>query len=284
MSQRTNILYLTTKCNLECEYCYESSKRNEPGFEHFTVTREQIDEFMEVLEFKEGNVKSTSVVVMGGDPSLALDEYFYFCDKLIESGKKLGKEYYGIFTTNGVLLNNEKYYKDFMERWNKNDEKGKGIVRWSLEISYDHIGQYLRCFPNGKDSTEIVASVLGKLERDKMTYRISATVTEANWDKLVEESIYFFEKYEYINHLSFSFAFQRLDTHFRRPGFGFKLKSDYEPVMNELYKIYKIPICGLACEECQECDNSNFEGNRYLSPTTGITIADSITNKEFRQF
>lgn len=285
LKQKVNIVYLTTKCNLECEYCYESNKRNQPDFEHFTVTQKQIDEFIDELEEREGGIKSSTIVIMGGDPSLAIPELEYMVEKVLESTKKMNKDYYATFTTNGVLLNNDEYYKKL---WHILDYSTKNGFRLELEISYDGAGQELRKFPNGSSSRQIVENVLDKLTEDKRPFCISSTVTEKNYDILVEEAIRMFETYPTCINLSFSFAFQRLDDYLGTDA-GFKLKNAYMPVMRELYKIYKIPICGLACgqgkyEGCDDCDKSTFDGNRYLSPTKGILTKDQYTEDEFGQF
>jgi len=285
MPQKTNIIYLTTKCNLECEYCYESHKRNQPDFQHFTVTEKQIDEFIKELEENEGDIQSSTIVIMGGDPSLAVPELEYLINAVLVSTVKMGKKYYATFTTNGVLLNNDKYYDNLLGILDKSTRDG---FKLDLEISYDGIGQELRQYPNGKSSRTEVENVLDKLTRDKYDFCISYTVSEKNYDKLVEEAIKIFEIYPTCINLSYSFAFERIDNHLG-PNVGFQIKDEYMPVMRDLYKIYGIPICGLACGHgkdygCMDCDKSTFDGNRYLSPTKGILTKDQYTEDQFSQF
>ena len=284
-TQKTNIIYLTTKCNLECDYCYESNKRNQPEFEHFTCTEEQIDEFIDELEVTEGKIQSTTIVIMGGDPSLAIPELEYLIAKVLESTKKMGKHYYACFTTNGVLMNNDAYYKNLMGIIKKATADGFAM---EIEISYDGIGQELRKYPNGQTSRKEVEAVINKLNDDKHDFCISYTVSEKNYDKLIEEAITIFEKWSYCHNLSYSFAFERIDEHLG-PNFGFQIAEEYKPSMRELYKIYGVPICGLACGAgneygCLDCDKSTFDGNRYLSPTKGILTKDKHTEEKFSQF
>ena len=285
MPQKTNIIYLTTKCNLECEYCYESHKRNQPDFKHYTVTEEQIDEFIAELEENEGDIQSTTIVIMGGDPSLAVPELKYLINAVIKSSKKMNKQYYATFTTNGVLLNNSEYYDQLLKILNDAEKDGFTL---KLEISYDGIGQELRKYPNGQSSQKEVENVLARLKNEERPFRISYTVSEKNYDKLVEEAVRIFETYPTCDKLSFSFAFERIDMHLGG-GVGFQIKDEYKPIMRELYKVYGIPICGLACGEgqeygCLECDKSTFDGNRYLSPTKGILTKEKYTEDNFSQF
>jgi len=284
-TQKVNIVYLTTKCNLECEYCYESNKRNQPDFVHYTVTKDQIDDFISELEKREGMVQSSTIVIMGGEPTLAIPELEYFIDKVLESSKKMNKQYYATFTTNGVLLNNDNFYCKFLELVKYSKENGFNL---ELEISYDGIGQELRPFPDGSSSVDIVSGVIEKLSNDKILFRISYTVTEKNYNMLVEEAVKIFEKYKTCIKLSYSIAYQRLDDNFGS-GFAKRLVGMYKPIMRELYNIYHIPICGLACGEgeyngCNECNKSTFNGNRYLSPIQGIITKDQYTEDVFGQF
>lgn len=284
-SQKTNILYLTTRCNLECIYCYESKKRNSPEFEHFAVTEEQIDEFVARLEEDEGEVKSSTIVIMGGEPTLAMDELRYLIDAIIASSRKMDKQYFASFTTNGVLLNNSKFYDELLALF---EYSGLNDFHITLEISYDGIGQEMRPFPNGESSRDVVESVLHKLNDQNYPFKLSYTVSEKNYDKLYDEAIYFFENYPSLNKISFSFAFERLDQHLGQ-NFGFKLKDAYRPIMRKLYLYYRKPICGIACASgkeagCEECNKGNFDGNRYLSPTMGILEKDKFTEDNFGQF
>ena len=281
--QRTNVLYLTTECNLSCLYCYEHLKKQEGDFEDFTVTKKQIDDFVTELELQEGDINNTTVVVMGGEPTLALEEFDYLCTKLNESGEKLEKTYYGCFTTNGVKMYTEKGYNEIMDLIKKHRTKH---IQLELEISYDRSAHDQRIYHNGKSSREHVETVLKRLNKEKSEFCISCTVTEKNWDILLEEAIYMLEENPYCTKLSFSFAYELLDNYFQKPYFGEQIKEEYMAPMRELYLKYKVPICGLACGEgyCELCDNSNFAGNRYLSPTKGILIADSTTYRKFNQF
>jgi len=283
-TQRTNILYLTTDCNLDCTYCYEANKRNQEGFVHFELTEAQIDEYVEEIERTEGTVKSSTVVIMGGEPTMAHAQIEYVIEKMIQSAKKLNKGYYCTFTTNGIKLGNSAYYKKLMDLFQYANENGFTIIP---EISYDgKYGQKNRVFPNGTDSTEIVKGVVHKLNKDGIKFDISAVVTDLNHDKLIEETIRFFETYKNsLNKLTYSFAHQELDTAFGL-GYSRQIMKEYRPYMVQLFKKYNIPICPLTCgaDACTRCEKGNFIGNRYLSPTLGILTKDQHTEEAFSQF
>lgn len=278
----TNIIYLTTDCNLDCDYCYEAIKRHAPDFEHFKVTEQAIDEYIEELELREGKVPSSTIVIMGGEPTLAQQEFEYLIDKVVASAKKMKKEYHGLYTTNAILLNNPKFYKSFMDNIAKADKHGFDI---KVEISYDGVGHTLRKFPNGKSSKEIVENVLQKLTDDKHLFCISYTVHEGNYLNLCEDAIRIMEKYPSLDRLSFSVAYQRLDDELDvESGIGLRLIKEYAPLMKQIFAVYKKPICPLVCGDCRICSKGNYVGNRYLSPTKGILTAEKTTSKLFDQF
>jgi sulfatase maturation enzyme AslB (radical SAM superfamily) len=280
MSQMTNVIYLTTDCNLDCEYCYEANKRKAEGFVHFTLTEQQIDEFIVEIEKREGDAKCSTIVLMGGEPTMAMGAMKYFVEQCIESGKRLNKLYHAKITSNGLNLLSDKFYKEFFELLrSKEDYHHFGFT---LEISYDGVGHDRRKKLNGKSSKEQIEQVLEKLNKDKIPFHISYTVHEENWDKLHEDAIRIFEKYPAVERIQFSIAFQMLDN--VKLGLGMTLRQEYKPIMKEIYAHYGKPVCAFVCGECKQCDKSNYTGNRYLSPTKGIMTAKKRTEKQFDQF
>lgn len=279
MEQMTNIIYLTTKCNLDCSYCYEANKRKAPGFKHFNVTTEQIDEFVKELEEREGQVPQSTIVIMGGEPTLAINELEYLIEKIIESTKKMGKLYFAKFTTNGIMLNIPKFYKKF---WDLVEYSTNNGFRISLEISYDGLGQCERKTVSGDSSIDLVESAITKVDQDGKYYCISYTVHEKNWWLLAEDAIRIFERFPNVDRLSFSIAYQMLDN--VKPGLGVAIYKEYTPIFRQIFEHYKKPICAFVCKECGICDKGNFTGNRYCSPTKGIMTAKKRTEHEFDQF
>lgn len=280
MPQRTNVIYLTTKCNMACEYCYEGNGDEEYDVPEVFLTNQQIDEFVDEMEAAEGDIPSSSISFMGGEPTLAFDGLKYIIDRIIKSSKKYGKSYHAVMTTNGILLDNDDYYDKFISLLKYSRDNGFII---DIEISYDGTGHVLRKFRNGVSTQKIVKRVIDKLEKNGERFRISYTVSEKNYLVTIQEVIGFLEIYKNLINISCSIAFARLDK-FLGAGAGFKIKDEFKPYMRELYGIYNIPICGLACGPCKRCNADKFDGNRYASPTKGIIIDDAVTEKKFSQF
>lgn len=274
--QRTNVIYLTTKCNLDCDYCYESVVTKKEGFVHVDITTSQIDEFVSEMEINEPDVDST-VVIMGGEPTLMTDAFEYLIEQLVLSVKRNNRIFHCTYITNAVKFQEPRYYNNFLDLRKYAGDNG---VYVKLEISYDGVGHVLRTFPDGSSSKGIVEGVLEKLTVDGVEFNISYTVTEENWDKLVEETILIFEKYPMVQKLIFCYDYLRLDDYLKSQNLGYDisggrggvLKEEYKPYMNEIYKVYGKPICQMVCDECGKCDLDLYVGLRNMIPEKGILL------------
>lgn len=275
-SQRTNVIYLNTDCNLRCEYCYESSSRDGlPDQTHLTT--EGIDEFLQEIAKRESDTIST-IVIMGGEPFLRFDLVQYIVARSLQFPDKQ----WGIsLITNGTLFTSKRIKKlkelfDLCDRYKR--------THLSVEVSYDGSGQSRRPWPDGSSSGPVVEEALDKLIDHNIPFGISYTVHGDNCDFIIQDSIKIFERWPYINKLVLSFAFEDLDKKFNKQNSGQDLQKRLHPYLKELYNIYKIPICAMVCGLCQLCDKANFTGNSYLSPTTGISYDKKVTEHKFQQF
>lgn len=273
VKQRTNVIYLTTDCNLKCTYCYEEKSRNTLNNSNL-CTVEDIDDFLKEICVRERE-KTSTIVIMGGEPLLTFDLVQY----TILSCMRIPNKGFGIsLVTNATLLTDSKIkiLKSLME-------KGKDFnVNISLEISYDGSGQKNRIFKNGKSTKELIEQKLKKLEEYNIPFKISYTVHDGNYNNVLEDVITILETIKCYR-ITIGYAYQILDEKLNEINVGKNLKRKLIPYFNILFDKYKIPICGHTCGVCRICDKS-FEGNSYLSPTTGITYDKKKTEHEFRQF
>lgn len=275
--QRTNVIYLNTDCNLRCEYCYEGDSRL--GLpDQADCTPDKLDEFLTEISKREIGLTST-VVLMGGEPFLRFKLIEYTVLKAIDLNKPGGWGFSLI--TNGTLLTNKTVirFKKLM------DLASKFQTNISFEISYDGSGQYRRKWPDGSNSKEKVEAGIDMLVKHEIPFKISYTCHIGNYKNLVEDCIYIFEKYPAPLHyrMTVGYAYEDLDLTLGK-GAAFKIRKDFIPESIKLLDKYGIPICGNTCGYCTICEKSNFVGNSYLSPTTGITYEKKQTGHEFRQF
>jgi sulfatase maturation enzyme AslB (radical SAM superfamily) len=279
--QKTNIIYLTTRCDFSCQYCYERTIRETQDFQHKDVTEKDIDEFLDEIEQREGSDAVSTIVIMGGEPLLKFDMFKYLCEQCVERDHK----YSVLITTNGSLLNNDKFYQKFKDLIIDTREK----MPLSLEISYDGSGHDHRVFPNNSPTKEIVENAMNKLNTDNIQFRISYTVHELNWKNIINDTVEILERYpNNLEGIKYSFAYQRLDDYVGKQKGIVRFGKNYEIIlrepMNKIFEKYNKILCSLACQVCQKCDKSLFDGNRYLSPTKGIFELPKYTENNFQQF
>lgn len=271
--QRTNVIYLNTDCNLRCEYCYEHDSR--VGLpDQADCTPEKIDEFLNEINGREDGRVST-IVLMGGEPLLRFDLVEYTILKAAQLKKNGG---FGVsIVTNATLFTDE-----MIERYKKIFRLGKvNSVYITLDISYDVSGQYRRKWPDGSNSKDTVEKAIEKLIKNNIVFRISYTCHSGNYKNLLEDCIYILERFPEIERLLIGYAYMDLRKVIDD---SFSVKPNFTPYAIELYKRYGIPICDHACSECGLCNKSNYVGNSYLSPTTGISYAEKETKSKFGQF
>ena len=277
--QRTNVMYLNTDCNLRCEYCYEISSRT--GLpDQQNLTTEDVDIFLNEICERENDCIST-IVIMGGEPFLYFDMVEYIILKTISLNKRKKQGWAFSIISNGTLFTD-----NILTRYKKVRElASKNRVYISQEVSYDGSGQYRRKWPDGSNSITQVEKGIQKLIDYDIPFRISYTVHSGNYKNVIQDCIYMLEKYPlpYNNRITVGYAYADLDSALGPAG-GQKLKKYLKPYFFYIFDLYGVPICGNTCGYCKNCDRGHFIGNSYLSPTTGISYDNKITEHEFQQF
>jgi sulfatase maturation enzyme AslB (radical SAM superfamily) len=96
--QRVNVLYLTTACNLECDYCYEIKDRKKlDKQEHMSM--EQAESFLaEIAEREKGHV--STLVIMGGESMLIKERLL----GVLRRARAMEHQFGISVVTNGTLL------------------------------------------------------------------------------------------------------------------------------------------------------------------------------------
>lgn len=270
---RTNVIYLTTDCNLRCEYCYEKDGR-ETLDKQKDCEINDIDVFVDEIYEREYN-NNSCIVVFGGEPLLRIDLLEYLCNRLCEKSKKNGWAINLI--TNGTLFNGKNLEKIIRIK----DICDANGIHFAIDVSYDASGQYRRKFPNGSSSKDIVEKTILKFIEFKIPFRISYTVHSGNYLNMTEDIIYIIETYN-PERISLSFAYQDLDK-ILGENQCFKVPSDFKPYADYIFSIYKVPLCAVTCSVCKKC-NKTCAGNAYYSPTSGMTYQDKSTRKKFNGF
>lgn len=263
-TQRVNVLYMNTACNLKCDYCYEIKSRKKLDND-VTINSYRAYKWLQEIADREAGLVST-VVIMGGEVFLNYDLLY----KIVDYAHNLDHQFGISITTNGSLLHKftEIQLNDIASRIS------------TLEISYDGTGQDRRIFHSGKSSRQHVESAMRMLKIYGIDFRVSYTVHKDNYKCLLYDMVYILEVFK-PKEIKLAFACQELagiDINHKQ------FKSDFLQYAEELYLSYEIPICDLSCHKCGKCDKSTFEGNHYLSPTKGEIFQDAVIKNEFNTF
>lgn len=165
-------LHVAHDCNLRCGYCFAGTGAF--GGNRSFMTREVGEKAIDFLLASSQNRKHVEIDFFGGEPLLNFD----VVKELVAYGNKKAKEFGKIIkftmTTNGVLLDDE--VQEFL---NAND--------MSVVLSLDgrkEINDYMRPFPNGKGSYNIIKDKMVKFadSRNHQDYYLRGTFTRHNLD------------------------------------------------------------------------------------------------------
>ena len=256
--QKSNILYLTNQCNLNCDYCYQKNDRTIK----YTISKSEIDEFFASLCVNEKD-KISTVVIFGGEPTLEKDLIFYIFDLTDSITKKTGKKFALSLTSNGIAFEDFNYYSDFKLRTSRLKN------HFSLEISYDGKGQDRRVFKNGESSRRIVENVLKYVKVDAIRY----TIHKDNYDSALTDIISLCMGYPKV---VVNFYESELDEVLQKLQDSTKVgiirycnASEYKKYLKKRFEYIftrlKKPVCHLACKTCMGCNYEEFDGINYNS-------------------
>ena len=241
--QKSNILYLTNQCNLDCDYCYQKNDRKVK----YTISKDEIDYFFATLCKSESDKVST-VVIFGGEPTLETELIFYIFNLTDSITQNTDKKFALSMTTNGLAFLETNFLNKFKERIKTLKNK------FSLEISYDGSGQDRRTYKNGKSTREEVEYILSIIKPDAIRY----TIHKSNYNSALEDIIKLCMKYPKV---VVNFYETELETLVSIEEYKQSLKSKCEYIFTKL----KVPICHLACRTCIGCNYEEFDGINYNS-------------------
>ena len=271
----TNIIYITSDCNIACDYCYQKEDRAKNKVKK--ASKKQIDKFLLDLVKKEPNIVSICVV-FGGEPFLEPESVFYLYKKANEITEETGKLYSFCTNTNGIWFtkkkNRERFFKVFSESKNS----------ISLEISFDGRGHVRRNYKNGESTKEDVKKVLLAFKEANVPFHLRYTLHRETLKTYKTDfiSLSKFLTYNKKNRIVVSF-----------------FRSEIEPILDEPYDTFlqnikefsrgvfskfKVPICELVCGDCKLCSFSDNRANDYTIPSEDDNIIELISEDNAGDF
>jgi sulfatase maturation enzyme AslB (radical SAM superfamily) len=261
-----NIVYFTTACNLGCTYCYEDLPNVKPKI----MTREELRKVADETLERENPNEQTLFVLFGGEPTLEMENVYYFMDYVYSKKKNVQFN----MTSNGIKFLDDDFFNTYIN--NKHYKDG----RISLDISYDgKYGNFRRIYKDGQESTDDVVEVLKKFSKQNVKYRIRTTVTTYNINNLVEEIV----SYSMFNP-------QRVILSVDWNGFNDVnlLNKQLDFIKNRLSDLWNnkkitYPVCNMVCETCDGCPQPKSMIFDY-APNTEVKLRKKESNKIFNTF
>lgn len=171
-------LFLTTRCNLRCIYCYASAG-DRPLAEMSLETAQRGIEFVCNNALERGKTEFGVGYHGGGEPTAhwqVLTESFAYAQRL---AREKGLEVYGSMATNGILSPEQ-------QRWIIENFRG---VNLSVD-GLPEVQDFQRPALSGKPSSQVVMQTVRAFDRANFQYGIRVTVTAASVERLPQSIAY----------------------------------------------------------------------------------------------
>jgi len=179
----TNIIYMTTACNLSCTYCYQhldTAKKKH-------ITREELVKAADSTLAREDKDTQTFFILYGGEVTLRWEDVKFFMDYVCS--KKDNVQFNMI--SNGIRFLDNDFTKDFIN----NIHYKNGKVQ--LDISFDGMtGNKERIYHNGDESANDMLEILSKLKLISIQYRLRYTINKLNITHFVEDVLKLIEHFK----------------------------------------------------------------------------------------
>lgn len=171
-------LFLTTRCNLHCIYCYASAG-DRPLTEMSLKTAKRGIEFVCHSALERGKTEFGVGYHGGGEPTIhweVLTKSFTYAKQL---ARKYGLEVYGSMATNGVLSPEKR-------RWIIENFRG---VNLSVD-GLPEVQDFQRPMPSGRPSSKAVMETIRAFDQANFPYGIRITVTAPSLERLPQSIAY----------------------------------------------------------------------------------------------
>lgn len=260
-----DVLYLTSRCNFACEYCYEH-KGSSRADTIFDLTKEQARANVEgIMKRNKDTGEQVVIVLFGGEPTLNWD----VCKDAALYAYSINRNVFFCLSTNGWKFRHDDFCADFLRLSRAvNNQIG-------LDLSFDGVGNFRRKLLNGDSTTEGLYEVLRKIHKYKIRFNLRYTVHTGNYE-LVDKDLEIFDKC--FNPIKYVISYDISNLG----------ENTVENVKNRLRAAYvenriSRPICGVTCDLCNYCNKSTSDIS-YWSDGNIRTIKHDENVKAFKDF
>lgn len=206
-------MHVTNQCNLRCKYCYVKKSNEFMSREKMRETGKKVINMAK----KQGFVK-VKFKLSGGESLLRLNEIIDFVVETRKLGEIKHLRIDFVVMTNGTLLTRKVASK-----------LKKTKIR--AAVSLDGLGKYhdvQRQFADGRGSFLMVKKGIENLQKEKVGFNVSVTITKNNVENLPDLTNFFLRK-----KIPFAFNF------YRDIGVGEKLKAKNKDLIKYLKMAYE---------------------------------------------
>ena len=169
-------LQTTGRCNLDCDYCYYTDKKNR------TMAHKTIDSALEAAFQSKGNSKN--FIITGGEPLLDFDVFCYTVGRIAHKARKYSKKPRIVCPTNGTIMTNE--IADYIQRKNV-------ILSFSIDGDKE-THDLFRKDRQGKGTFSAIMKSISALGKDYFSKNcfVSMTVHPKTVNKLIKNYVYIY--------------------------------------------------------------------------------------------
>ena len=161
-------LLITTKCNMNCSYCFEKNKSNK------SMSKESIDDFV-------SNLSTASIMIFGGEPLMVMDKIVYIYDEIskLDINEAQKKDILNSMTSKVSLITNGTLIEKNIE-----DLKRLNI---GLQISLDgpeEINDLCRIYMDGRGTYNDIINNIEVCIKNDIPWGIHGAIGRNNFNNL----------------------------------------------------------------------------------------------------
>jgi sulfatase maturation enzyme AslB (radical SAM superfamily) len=255
-----HVIYFTNKCNLKCTYCYEQLE-NKPA--QIPTKDFLINQAEEIIKSEPDENFQSFFSLFGGEPLTQWDNVKTFMEKVLSMKNNVTFN----LITNGILLTKPKFFKSFLEYF---ETRPITKQKFSIDISFDGIGNQERIYQSGKKSTMDVVEALSLMSKTDFTWRVRYTIHKANLHKFAEDMVGIINTFGPMRIISSIDSSMDDNTDLEEKKHIHKALEANIQNLRDLWRKESIhsPVCHLFCDMCNGCSGSH-KMKRYWS-TEGL--------------
>lgn len=262
----THILYLTSRCNFACSYCYEHKSNGKCANELFDLDLESAKRAIDGMIEQDGD-NQTCAVLFGGEPTLNWD---VLRDAVLYGFSKK-KNIRFCMSTNAWRFRSMKFCLECAELVKQVSGQ------FTIEVSFDGLGNGSRTLLNGKSTAEGILAAISNIKKAGLNYHLRYTVHQGNANIAADD----------LENIARYLKPSRIVPSYDTTNIGEAKESEVKAALRNKYLEGKItiPVCELVCDVCKICtQNREIDTLTYWANDKLRSIKTASNATEFKDF